>query len=186
MSKYAEDRKKFVPARTTRSICLNGSLQAEYEEAERRLQTAARDVNNDAKSFADRNPLRPIAEEVEAIRERMEGSTVDYVFQALSSKAYSDLELAHPPRPDVNEQWNQDTFVPALIQRCCVDPDSPPAEALDHPYFENVDECREFCVMLSQGQLDELFDGAYRINRRKVDVPFSVLASRTLQPSEQS
>lgn len=188
MRKIEQQRAKYRPARTTRELCMNAELQSAFEAAERDMQAANRaQLTGPTPSFGDVDPVREAAERVEAIREQMAGSMEVYTFQAMPSKAYHDLLLDHPPRKDVEEPWNSDTFVPALIAACCVDPDVDSSVALDPdnlPY--TVAEARELCEMVSSAQLDELFDGAYRVNVKVVDVPFSALASRSLQRSDQS
>jgi hypothetical protein len=180
-------RGKYQPARTTRELCMNGALQAAFEEAQHELEAVNRRKTFESLSFGDVDPVRVAAEKVEAIREAMAGSMETFTFQAMGSKAYADLLIQHPPRKDVQEPWNSDTFVPALIAACCVDPDLDPSIALDEENLPfDVDQARELCYMLSSAQLDELFDGAYRVNVKAVDVPFSALASRTVLSSDQS
>jgi hypothetical protein len=191
MSKLDEIKARFTPQRATTQVCLDGGLRAEFEEAERQLIEANREALKDptfAGGSAANTTVQEAAERVQAIHARMADSTIELTFQALPSKRFSDLQLAHKPRKGVEERWNQDTFVPAFIQACCIDTDfdGPPADALDHPYFDNVDDAREFCLMLSAGQLDDVFNVAWRVNDTSLDVPFSVLASRTTQGSDKS
>lgn len=86
--------------------------------------------------------------------------------QALPSEEYDDLITQHPPKEkDKREgaQWNPDTFAPALMQRCLVEP------ALD------LDAARRLwkAETWSSGELIDLFQSVVRINLKGLNVPKS-------------
>ena len=86
--------------------------------------------------------------------------------QALPSEQYDDLITQHPPtQKDKKEgaQWNPETFAPALMQRCFIEP------ALD------LDAARKLwkAETWSSGELIDLFNSCVRINLKGLNVPLS-------------
>lgn len=87
--------------------------------------------------------------------------------QALPSEQYDDLITQHPPTAkDKKEgaQWNPDTFAPALMKACFVQP------ALD------LDDARKLwkAETWSSGELIDLFNACVRVNLKGLNVPLSV------------
>lgn len=84
----------------------------------------------------DRAPVAPqLREELEGLREHAHESAVQFTFEALGRKAYRDLIDEHPPQDEDRERakaqfgdqrmarWHSDTFVPALMAACAVEPE---------------------------------------------------------------
>lgn len=197
MGKLEQLRSKTTRPRTSRKLCMDGALQVEFEAAQARLEALSRESLKNPGGFAGaaEDPMTEAADEVASLIERMAESVEVFTFEALPPKAFADLQLAHPPRKDIREDWNQDTFVPALIAATCIEDQAQAVEVTvagfsfrGAPRVFTESEARELCldVLASSAQLDQLFDGAYRINVRVSDVPFSVLASKTLRGSEPS
>jgi hypothetical protein len=68
-------------------------------------------------------------EEVQAataeLEEAMEAATaaeITFHFRALPPDVYAQLELDHPPTDDQEGTYNPDTYIPALIAACSVQP----------------------------------------------------------------
>lgn len=162
-----------LPEKTV-EVYLAGRVVAEIEEAEREL----RDQRANAQTMADRGRTRQIAERIEALRAEMQSSALVVRLRGLNRKAWAALLAEHPPRrdQDVDKQlgYNVDTFFPALIRACIIDP------VLDDAQWEQLD------AVLSSSQYDALADAALAVSRRKVDVPFSFAASATLQNSDET
>ncbi|MFC4006644.1 hypothetical protein ACFOY2_05390 [Nonomuraea purpurea] len=175
MATFADVKKKAKLPEKSVPLCLAGDLQAEFEELERQLQIERTRPDKPGATMAasGRSPAETeLAQRIEALRERMQADTTVFRLRALPKKKWSDLVAAHKPRPEDKENgldYNGDTLPVALVAACCVDPQMSVPEV-----EELVDE------VLSQGQWDELYSGAFFLNRRKVDIPFSASASAIL------
>lgn len=149
-----------LPEKTV-EVCLRGDLVAEIEDLEREL----RDLRTNTETMADRGKARLLAEKIEAARDEMQQYTQVFRLRALNRKAWSALIGLHPPRKDEDGDlalgYNVETFFPALIRGCLVDPQ------IDDAQWERLDD------MLSTRQYDDLAEAAIAVCRRKVDVPFS-------------
>jgi hypothetical protein len=156
---------------TTVPVCVRGDLAAEVEALDKRLAG----LNGQADRLVGNPEARQFAEQIEALRAEMVDSTVVLRLRALSHRDYAKLEAAHKPRTgedgDQRTGFNMETFPEALIRACVVDPE------LDDDTWDTLVDALTF------QQWDNLFTEAYMLNRREVSVPFSVTASRILQPS---
>ena len=88
-------------------------------------------------------------------------------YQAIGMRAYDRLVSKHPPKPDQRAEGNSfdiDTFAPALIAACSVEPEISPTEA------KNIWDSEDW----SRGDVMVLFRNAVELNNRGLDVPFSV------------
>jgi len=88
-------------------------------------------------------------------------------YQAIGMMAYDRLVAKHPPKPEQRadgSSFDMDTFAPALIAACSVDPEISPQEAKE--IWESED--------WSRGDVMVLFRNAVELNNRGLDVPFSV------------
>lgn len=103
-----------------------------------------------------------------------DGTMIEYVFtlRAIGSKAYDVLVGMHPPTAEQKKEqaaYNPDTFGPALISACSVQPHLTPVEA------KELWESDEW----SRGEVMELFVAAVEVNSKGLDVPFTAIASDT-------
>lgn len=103
-----------------------------------------------------------------------DGRMVEYVFvlRAIGSKAYDVLVGMHPPTADQKRDggtYNPDSFGPALISACAVQPALSPNEA------KELWESDEW----SRGEVMELFVAAVEVCSRGLDVPFTPSDSDT-------
>lgn len=97
-----------------------------------------------------------------------DGETVEVTltFQALGSREYDKLVSKHPPKAEQRVEgasFDIDSFAPALIARCSVDPEMTEKDA------KEIWESPEW----SRGDLMVLFRRAVELNNRGVDIPFS-------------
>lgn len=159
----------------TVAVCLHADLVAEVEAAEREL---AQEQARPRTSLGDGGRAREIAERIEALRRQMMEYTVEFRLRAMTRPQWRAFVAEHPPRKaddgsvDERDKYigvNTDTFFPALIRRSVVSP-----ELDDEDWRLLLDE------RLTDRQVDQLADAAWRLNRRDVDVPFSPAASRIL------
>lgn len=87
-------------------------------------------------------------------------------YQAIGMRAYDRLVAKHPPKPEDRAEgasFNMDTFAPALISACAVEPEISPAQAKE--IWESDD--------WSRGDVMVLFRNAVDLNNRGLDIPFS-------------
>lgn len=88
-------------------------------------------------------------------------------YQAIGMRAYDKLVAKHPPKPDQRAEGSSfdiDTFAPALIAACSVDPEISPTEA------KGIWDSEDW----SRGDVMVLFRNAVELNNRGLDIPFSV------------
>ncbi|MGI5155827.1 hypothetical protein [Microbispora sp. CA-102843] len=163
-------------------VCLRGDLAAAYAELDRRLAEAVQAPDD---SMAAGTEALQIAEQMTALRERMEEHTYRFTFQALPRRAYRDLVDEHPPRESHPEDAaygvNMAVFPVELIAASCVaitpvtepEPDIRPDAA---PVMTAAD-VEDMTDQLSDGQVHAMFSCAFRLNRSGVDLPKSATAS---------
>lgn len=167
-----------LPERTV-PICLRGDLTAEFEELERQLADAQR---TSAASMEDTATAGGIAERMEELRQEMKAHTYPFRLRAMTRPAWRAFIADHPPRKDdetgeLDERdryvgINSETFYPALVRTSVVDP-----VMTDDEWRLLLDEA------LTDRQFDALSNAAWELNRRDVDVPFSLAASRMIRSS---
>lgn len=98
-----------------------------------------------------------------------EDGSVHEVFirlKALGSQAYDDLLAEHPPTAEQKKEgstYNADTFAPALIAACAVEPSMTTSEAKQ---IWTSDEW-------SRGEVTELFFACVEVCSKGLDVPFT-------------
>lgn len=162
-----------LPERTV-SICLRADLADDFEALETRLADVQAKARQDPRLNSG-GEARQIAEEMEALREEMRDSSIDVKLRALPRKAWAALGKKHPPRSgnedDTVAGYNMDTFFDAAVRACWVEPaDFEPADITD--LLDN---------RTTAAQYNELVNTVLALNIRKVSVPFSQRASRTLR-----
>lgn len=109
-----------------------------------------------------------------------DGDVVEAVIRvrAIGAKAYDDLLSGHPPtgkqkKEDPNTPYNWETFPPALISACAVEPGMTVEEATE---VWTSDEW-------SRGEVQTLFAGCVEVNSRGLDIPFNESDSATTRRS---
>lgn len=87
-------------------------------------------------------------------------------YQAIGMREYDRLVGKHPPKPDQRAEGSSfdiDTFAPALISACSIEPEISPAQA------KEIWDSPEW----SRGDVMVLFRNAVELNNRGLDIPFS-------------
>ncbi|MFE2140180.1 hypothetical protein ACFXA3_00170 [Streptomyces sp. NPDC059456] len=146
-------------------LCLAGDKQAELERLEKELASLG-----DAwapGSLAETDPKKKLAGRVSAARKAVRDSEVEFRFEALGAKAWSDLLAAHPPKKK-GDGFDPETFAPALIAACAIDP------------VMTVEQVGELFDVLNHAQRDTLWQGAFEANTEATGIPFSLTASGIL------
>lgn len=170
MADIAEVLKKATPRERSVVVCVAGDAAAEVDRLEAELSRQSQGWQ--PTSLADKNPGEKVARQIEAARQRMRESEVEFRFKALGHKAWSDLVAQHPSG-NAEQRWDPDTFPPALVAAACIDPVMSP---------EQVGELLE---VLNEGQAEELFNAAYEVNAEPTQVPFSLAASAILSSTAE-
>ncbi|WP_229401912.1 hypothetical protein [Micromonospora okii] len=167
-----------LPERTV-PICLRGDLTAEFEDLERQLEDALRTPATSLEG----DGAGSIAERMEVLRQQMRDDTTAFRVRAMPPPRWRAFCAEHPPRKtdagEVDERdrligVNVETFYEALIRKSVVEP------ALDDEDWAALlgDD-----GVLTDRQFADLADAAWSVNRREVDIPFSLVASRMNRPS---
>jgi hypothetical protein len=155
------------------TLCLRGDLQLEFERLEKDLSEArAADAADD--SLAAGGRARPIAEQIEKLRQEMAEHERTFVMRGLSRHAWRKLTDDHPPRKDRTDgkddedDVNWDTWPTAVIAACSADP------------VMSVEQVEQLAEVITDWQWNALFAGCMVVNRMEISVPKSVSASAVL------
>lgn len=157
-------------------LCLRGDLQADFEDLERQLKEARSDGQRDDRLSSGAKG-RQLAQQIEALREEMAASMVDFRVRALPRAKWAKLLRDHPGS-DKSVQFNVDTFIPALLRLSLVEP-----ELTEAQWVKLIGDADSDGVLTS-AQYDLLGDTCWSLNRKDTQVPFSSLASALLRNSE--
>jgi hypothetical protein len=188
--------------RRTVPICLRSDLVAQVETLDRELADLVA-TPSPAGSKDDRMATvatapggqrgRELAEQIEALREQMQQSTVDFVVEATSLRQWAELVAAHPPRkgedgkpdPDDSMGINMLTFWEPAVRACLISPqvDDGLWEMMMGRAKPTADDPDADKRGLSDAQWDLICAAVWAVNRGKVDIPFSSAASRVLTSS---
>jgi len=148
-----------LPEHTVR-LCLDGDLAAEHERLSAELDALDEWAPG---SLADEDPRVALAGRIRDIEERMNERLTPFTFRAVGGPKYRELLAAHPGKD--GDRFDPDTFPRALVAASAVDPQMTPAD---------VDRLSQ---VLSNGQYEALFMGAFMVNEGPSKVPFSKRAS---------
>lgn len=138
---------KATPVERIVPVCVAGKLAGEYEQLKVELDRAS------GAARLGGGPAVEITKRLVALEAEMREATYNFRFRALSARAWSDLIAAHPDKGG-KRLFNVDTFPPAAIAACCVEP-----AGLDDP-----DKVAALLASLSTAQQGDLFDGAWEVN----------------------
>jgi hypothetical protein len=155
----------FSPREKVVTLLTGGNLLAEHESLSAQLAAAMAQTRT---SLADGSSMQGLAEQIAELEERIGASAVTFRLRGLGRNEFRRLLESHPSDGD---PFDKDSFPPALITACAVDP---PLTAADTQALGSV---------LTDGQYDELFAAAWAACREVDDVPFSALASAVTRGS---
>lgn len=167
---------KATPNERVVSLCLAGGLFADHQRLEADLEEAqsAELVGSSGRKLSEVPASTKIARALVALETEMKASTFDFTFRQLSRAEWKALMADHPTKKPTEERVNVDTFSPAAVVACCVQPKG----------FDDPKVFTAFWDNLSAGQQSTLFGAAWDVNEGGISVPFSVNASVTLSTSE--
>ena len=152
------------------TLCLDGALQDEYD----RLVAALTDAAIADKESLAREHTSYVAEQMEAVREKMQAAEVSFTFGALPWLRRLALTGEHPPRDgnigDKNSGYNIETYIPALIREACTSVTGADGDTItDIP----DDVWDAMLASLNFQQVDTLFSAAQSANDSATTVPMS-------------
>lgn len=164
----------FRPVETRVRMCLRADLVAELGTLEEQLRV---EKARDGGSLAD-TAAHDIAQRILDIQVEAQANEVEFVFQSVGRRKWTDLLLAHPApdaqlelEPDI--PYSLETFPAAAMHAACTSP----ADA-DLAWWVTVNE--EWNV----GQVQRLWDACLRSQTRVADAPkASANASAALNDS---
>jgi hypothetical protein len=156
-----------TPRERTVMVCIRGDLAGEAARLAAEVARASEDW--EPADLAEVHPGRELAAQLKAVREQVKAAEVPFLLRYIGDKAYSDLLAAHPSTKPDEELFDSVTFPRALIAASCVDP------------VMTEDEVVELFEVINEGQIKELFDGAWEVhNDATAIVPFSLAVSALL------
>jgi hypothetical protein len=154
------------PAQTAVTICVKGSLKAEYE----RLETQFADVGNAVTNLAGGGPGSEIAARMVELREQMKTYERTFTLRAvIPRRAWRNLQAKRPVKtPDMDADAYGDVYHPwvcSVVAASAVDPAMTP------------EQVERFADRLSDGDWGKLANAAWKVNDSSSEIPFSVAAS---------
>lgn len=146
-------------------VCVAGKLNAEHERLNEELVELP-----GAGRLGGSPKVKELRDAIAKLEEQMAERTFDFRFRALSAKGWSDLVAEHPDKAK-KLAFNPETFPPAVIAACCVEPSGMDDPAKVEALLEN----------LSNAQQNLLFDAAWDVNSTAPKGPSSSSGSFALQ-----
>jgi hypothetical protein len=142
------------------TLCLKGSLVAEYERLDEQLQAAGSPV-----SLAGDASAAAIEAAMDDLRQQMLAAGVAFRFRALPPRQFSDYRATSPVKkdgqPDAEYADAYHLWVCGLVALCAVDPQMTPEQA------------DQLSQKLSDAQWNRLVNSAWMVNANKQNIPFS-------------
>lgn len=161
-----------LPERTIQH-CVRGDIVADVERLERELSS----LKTQDSRLTGNPEARALAEQIEALREEMSESVIEFTLRALPRRAFQKLLASHPARDDDKYDrsigYNRETFVDALVRASVAAP-----EVSEEDWETIVDA-------MTAAQWEDFANVAAALNMEQVSVPFSRSASRILQASDE-
>jgi hypothetical protein len=152
-------------------ICLRGDLTSEIYRLDAKLVELGKE-NSDSR-ITGNVEARRTAELIKELEAEAKRFSINVVLQAMERGDWADLVAKHPAK-DKTEDFNVSIYNDA-IPACIVEPEK----------LLNPERRDKFLKGLTQGQWDELAGATHTLNVGDGSVPFSRLASRTLQGSDE-
>lgn len=170
MTSFDDVRKRAsLPTRSV-SMCLAGELVGELQrlEAELAATPAASNVGDGTR--------RELMERIEAARQEMLDSTVEFRLRALPGHQWGLFSVGAPTQAEGESRadWEKrlHPFHVEMVKRTVVEPEM------------TLDETAELADLLHMPAWVQLLNECYDVNRGSVDIPNSAAASDSTQGSE--
>lgn len=162
-------------------VIVDGSVLAELDRLEDELKDAQQ---------VDRRENRPpeapgIARRIEELRAAAHASAVEFTFQAVGRRQWSDLLAQHPPTPEQlaearaadqsPPEFNPETFPAAAVAASCTSPEGMTA-----------DKAQRIFDGWAIAQTGAIWSACLAANIGSVDIPFTSAASAVLRRSAEN
>lgn len=154
------------PAETAVTICIKGSLVAEYE----RLDTELAAASLVATSLAGDSPGAHLADRMQQLREQMQSWQRTFTLRAVTPRrAWRNLVAKRPVKTsELDEEAYADLYHPwvcEIVAASAADPVMKP------------EQVERWADRLSDGDWQKLANAAWKVNDDSRGIPFSVAAS---------
>lgn len=140
MSTYEDWKKRRSKPRATAVLAADAGLHDQLQDVRRRAQAIRADAR--AAGMMDQpDDAKALDEEARQVEERIRESGVEFVFEAIGHKPWSDLLAKHPPDEEQKAkrfQYDPRTFEPAAIKASLVDPEMTEQEFAE--FFDDLNE----------------------------------------------
>ena len=156
------------------TVCGRGDLVAAHRELVQRLHATV--VDDDSLEATPDAARAAIAEEIVAVEAAMEASRVTIKVQSIGGR-WADLLRDNGPTGDqrlLGYDNNPDTFQPAAIAACAVEPPI------------TLDQARKMRDRLDEGEWGALYSTVQNVNRTRMPNPKLAAATELLRPSAPS
>ncbi|GAA3699156.1 hypothetical protein GCM10022377_10220 [Zhihengliuella alba] len=166
------------------SVCLDGSLVAQYEAVTEQLETKLKEKLIDNRL---NDPVAALQREQHRLFEAQREQTVTFVVRGLPRSKWDEFVEAHPPREGVELDkeygFNTETIFDAILSH---DAPASIAEVLDADgalqEFKPAD-WTEFSKDLTRSQFERFRAAVTNVNAGESAVPFSLTAFKATQDS---
>lgn len=167
----SEIRRLKKPNEKQVDILLEPLLKAKVEEKTREVEQLTRAEQRGRKDLSQKSAIKA-QEELDAIMDEVRSESVTFLFRDIGRKKLDTLIAAHRPTEEMKTQWkdegnagslayNLETFPPALIAACCVDPEM------------SLEDAQAICEEWGGGDIEALFYGALASCREQTSIPLS-------------
>lgn len=164
-------------------LCLDASLRADWEQAEKALNDASKAGTDRLTGQAEATRL---AAEVQRLEKEMLAEVVHFRLRGLSRSRWAEIFSMNPPRKDdaIDRDFgaNRETFYEAVIVESIVEVKRGD-EVLE---FDPEEEWGLLADDMTDGQYAEFADAVFVLNRGSVSVPFSRAASQVSRRSSET
>ena len=178
MSKLSIKRpEKVVP------LCLDASLQADWEQADRDLRDASKAAPS-GRLTGNAEATR-LAERVKALEAQMLAEVVHFRLRALPRSKWAEIVATNPPRDgdalDKTMGINREKFFDAVIPLSIVE-----VRRGDESVEFDPADWSALADEMTDRQYDDFVQAVFGLNRGEVSVPFSRAASSVNRASSES
>ena len=163
-------------------LCTDLELQADHDRLSEELRSRQKNAG-----IMENSGVSEIARSIADLEKTMRESTLEFTLQALPRKRFAEFEAANPPRDGDKTDValginisNLDELIAACVTRVSEKVSGNDVE------FDAAAEWVALADDMSDGQWQKFALAALQVNRGATQAPFSVLASRVIQRSEES